>query len=224
MPDAPGDAMDARVDRDPAARAADHAGIERLTEELLPALIAKLASTRLGEIEVREGEWRIRLRRPAIDGVSYGRRSTDRASRSQPGHEGHGHAPGAVEPHVRRPAGSAGGAGSGGLLPVGPGHGDPGSNGHGGHAAGGGGDDGAPGRVVATSPAVGVFVPGSSSAAGTKVRAGDRLGVVDMLGVPQEVLAPVDGVVGATLVEAGTAVEYGQELVRIELAVGSEER
>ena len=31
------------------------------------------------------------------------------------------------------------------------------------------------------------------------------------------VTAPADGIVGATLVEAGTAVEYGQELIRIEL-------
>ena len=49
--------------------------------------------------------------------------------------------------------------------------------------------------------------------AGTRVRAGDRLGAVDMLGVAQEVVAPVDGLVGASLVEAGEAVEYGQELV-----------
>jgi biotin carboxyl carrier protein len=48
------------------------------------------------------------------------------------------------------------------------------------------------------------------------VRAGDRLGAVDVLGVPQEVVAPVDGVVGPALVDAGQAVEYGQDLVRIE--------
>jgi biotin carboxyl carrier protein len=58
--------------------------------------------------------------------------------------------------------------------------------------------------------------------AGTRVRAGDRLGVVDMLGVPHEVVAPMDGVIGASLVEAGHAVEYGQELIRIELAAGRE--
>jgi biotin carboxyl carrier protein len=52
---------------------------------------------------------------------------------------------------------------------------------------------------------------------GTRVRAGDRLGDVDMLGVRQEVSSPVDGILGATLVEAGDAVEYGQDLVRIEL-------
>ncbi len=39
-----------------------------------------------------------------------------------------------------------------------------------------------------------------------------------MLGVPQEVVAPADGVVGASLVEAGDAVEYGQDLIVIEFA------
>ena len=65
---------------------------------------------------------------------------------------------------------------------------------------------------------------GSSSRAndartGTRVRAGDRLGSIDVLGVAQEVVAPVDGVVGASLVESGDAVEYGQELIVIELAM-----
>ena len=39
-----------------------------------------------------------------------------------------------------------------------------------------------------------------------------------MLGIPQEVVAPIDGIVGASLVEPGQAVEYGQELVLIEPA------
>ncbi len=39
-----------------------------------------------------------------------------------------------------------------------------------------------------------------------------------MLGVPQEVVAPADGVVGASLVEPGDAVEYGQDLIVIEFA------
>jgi pyruvate/2-oxoglutarate dehydrogenase complex dihydrolipoamide acyltransferase (E2) component len=37
-----------------------------------------------------------------------------------------------------------------------------------------------------------------------------------MLGIGQEVVAPVDGIVGASLVDAGDAVEYGQELLVIE--------
>jgi biotin carboxyl carrier protein len=72
---------------------------------------------------------------------------------------------------------------------------------------------------VATSPAVGVFQPRKDLTAGTRVRAGDRLGAVDMLGVAQEVIAPIDGIVGESLVEPGDAVEYGQELLIIDFGV-----
>jgi biotin carboxyl carrier protein len=51
------------------------------------------------------------------------------------------------------------------------------------------------------------------------VRAVDPLGAVDMLGVAQEVVAPIDGLVGQSLVEPCDAVEYGQELIVIELGV-----
>jgi biotin carboxyl carrier protein len=74
---------------------------------------------------------------------------------------------------------------------------------------------------VATSPAVGIFRPRQEAKGGTRVRAGDPLGVVDVLGIPQEVVAPADGVVGASLVDAGESVEYGQELVVIELVTAS---
>lgn len=228
MPDGSRDGEDGPVTRDPVARAADHAGIERLTDELLPALIAKLGTTRLGEIEVREGDWRVRLRRPAQEAVDAGRRAApDRPSRSQPGHEGHGHAAAALEPHARR--GSAPPSGGNGSVPalaaVGPGRGDTGANGRGAGGTGHGGGHGSdPVDSLATSPAVGVFVPSPNLTSGMRVRAGDRLGIVDMLGVPQEVLAPDDGIVGEVLVEGGTAVEYGQELIRIELAAATEAR
>lgn len=55
----------ARAARTPGQRAADHAAIDRLADDLLPALIAKLGATDLGELEVREDDWRVRLRRPA---------------------------------------------------------------------------------------------------------------------------------------------------------------
>jgi acetyl-CoA carboxylase biotin carboxyl carrier protein len=77
-------------------------------------------------------------------------------------------------------------------------------------------DDEAELRTIATSPAVGVYQPRPDARPGTRVQAGDRLGVVDMLGVPQEVVAPIDGIVGISLVEPGQAVEYGQELVVID--------
>jgi len=190
--------------RDPRARLDDHASIGRLADELLPSLIARLGATGLGEIEVREGDWRVRLRRPTDGTARHDRRATDRPSRTQPGHAGHGHAPAAVEGH--RAAGARAS-----LTAVGPGA-------AGGDAPGGGAEAAARHRAVATSPAVGIFRARPGASAGTKVRAGDRLAVVEMLGVPHDVVAPVDGNVGASLVEPGEAVEYGQELIRIELA------
>jgi len=178
-----------------ATRKADHAGIARLAEELLPALIAKLGSTQLGELEVREGDWQVRLRRPYGTAPGEGRRATDKPSRSQPGHEGHGHGRAAPEGH----RGSKGSGGS--------------TNGTGSR------EDAEKSRSIATSPAVGIFQPGPRAASGTRVRAGDSLGSVNVLGVPQDVLAPADGIVGGTIVEDGTAVEYGQDLIRIELAM-----
>jgi biotin carboxyl carrier protein len=202
---------DTRLERDPAERAADHAAIDRLTDELLPALIAKLGATGLGELEVREGGWRVRLRRPA-DGVATANRDRRAGDRDR-------------ERGTRGPTG-AGAHGS--LTAVGPGRdgrdgsgeregrdGRDGRNGSGDAHNGTGRDSD---RIVATSPAVGIFRPRPEARAGTRVRAGDRLGSVDMLGVAQEVVSPSDGVVGASLVEAGDAVEYGQELILIEFA------
>lgn len=197
-------------------RLADHAAIERLADDLVPALIAKLGASNLGEIEIGEDAWTVRVRRPA-DGTAHNRRSSDRASRAQPGHAGHGHAAGGFEGHrvarEARPAsvstnGSAPGAVA--FTPAGA------------HAGGDGQPDA--NRAIATSPAVGVFQPRPEARAGTRVRAGDRLGAVEMLGVPQDVVAPAAGIVGATLVESGQAVEYGQELVVIELAARAAER
>lgn len=194
-----------QADRSAAERAADHAAIGRLTGELLPALIAKLGATGLGELEVREGAWRVRLRRPG-DGTS-GAASRERR-------------PGERERAARSGAGQTGAHGQVGLTPVGPGrdsHDRPRDR----ESRDGRDVEGAPrgdGRIVARSPAVGIFQPLSEARAGTKVRAGDRLGSVDMLGILQEVVAPSDGVVGATLVETGDAVEYGQDLILIEFA------
>jgi biotin carboxyl carrier protein len=186
--------------RTAAERAADHAAIAGSIDELLPALIAKLGATGLAELEVRESGLRVRLRRPVDPPIGHDRRATDRVrgdrARGQAGAVPSGH-----------PAG---------MTPVGPGRetrdgrdARPGGDGH----------DAArldEPRAVATSPAVGIYQPRPEARAGTRVRAGDRIGMVDMLGVPQEVVAPVDGLVGASLVEAGEAVEYGQELVVIE--------
>ncbi len=204
-----------RGTRSPEARVADHATIDRLAEDLVPALIAKLSASGLGEIEVGEGEWTIRLRRAGDATPGQGRRVSDKASRSQPGHAGHGHGPGGFEGHRSARDGKSGGAihatSTNGATPAGGF--EPGSGAS--HRSDGGSD---PHRVVATSPAVGVFQPRVDLKPGARVRSGDRLGAVDMLGIAQEVAAPADGILGASLVEAGQAVEYGQELIVIELA------
>lgn len=214
-PPAGSGARDAGRDRAAAGnRNADHAEIGRLADVLLPALIAKLSTTRLGELEVREGEWRVRLRRPAAPDQNFGRRATDKPSRSQPGHEGHGHPRGAPEALQRTR-----------LTGVGPGDGAIATNGGGAaRPATAGGRSSERDRNVAFSPAVGVFHPGPKTASGTRVRKDEAIATVDVLGVPQEVMAPADGIVATTLVEGGTAVEYGQELVRFELTAPAEAR
>ena len=186
--------------------AADHAAIERLASELLPAPIAKLGATGLGELEVRQDGWRVRLRRPA-DGVARGdRRPAGGAARSQPGYRPRPRSPSHRGHRGARASASTNGAGPGPQVPVGPGP-----------------------RCLQPCPTmgrrspsrlrVGVFRPNADTTAGRRVRAGDRLGVVDVLGVLQEVVAPVDGILGGSSSMGGEAVEYGQDLVVIESAV-----
>jgi biotin carboxyl carrier protein len=171
--------------RDAAERAADHAAIDRLSGDLLPALIAKLGATGLGELEVREGTWRVRLRRPTGSsgtGSTRDRRPGERSPAERGGERPSGDRPSRSPGHHPEPSGT-----------VKVDH-----------------------RSVATSPAVGIYQPRTDLSTGTRVRSGDRLGAVDMLGIAQEVVAPVDGIVGASLVEPGDAVEYGQGLIVIE--------
>jgi len=188
-------------DRD---RDSDLVAIDALIDRLVPALTAKLAATHLGELEVREGDWKIRLRRPATAGSWNGeaRRATDRGGRSA----GSGSAAPPHDPHrVATPGGSNGATPGGGHaahttgLPARPTHEDE-------------------TRRVATSPAVGVFRPNARATVGTRVREGDALGHVDVLGVREDVLSPADGLGGELLTDAGNAVEYGQELLVIALA------
>jgi len=165
------------AERSVAERVADHAALDQLAATLLPALIAKFGASALGEIEVREGNWRIRLRRP-LDGAQPARQARP------------------AERAADKPARPAAHPLDGLIART-------------------------ESRGVATSPAVGIYRPRTDLHAGERVRAGDRLGAVDMLGVAQEVVAPADGVVGTSLAESGDAVEYGQELLVIELTPGS---
>jgi biotin carboxyl carrier protein len=199
------------ADRTEAGRLADHAAIDRLTDDVVPALVAKLAASGLGEIEVREGDWHVRLRMPPGEApppparragapVRHPTGASGAAAPATPG------APGAAESRRSTDGTWEALPTAGGLrAPITDPDRVP--------------DEHAPRpRAVATSPAVGIFRPRDGVTVGSRVRAGDRLGVVDVLGVPHDVLAPADGVVGGRYVEPGEGVEYGQELVRIELA------
>ena len=165
----------------------DHEAIARLADDLLPALIAKLAASGLGEIEVREGDWKARLRMPAPSEEARGS-----AAKAAEGMAGHVHVPARGVPSHGRPEERDR-------------HPRPEQ------------EAAAERRISARSPAVGVYQPLRDLAVGMRVRSGDRIGSVNVLGVNQDVVSPVDGVIGSSLAEAGEAVEYGQELVRIEL-------
>jgi acetyl-CoA carboxylase biotin carboxyl carrier protein len=164
-------------ERTAAQRKADHAGLARLSETLLPALVAKLNGSGLGELEVHEGDWKIRLRRQASAGGGHRRPERVR--------------PVSLAPERRDAAHAA-------VVTV-PADAEAARDGH---------------RAVVTSPAVGMFR--AVAKVGSAVRQGDRIATVDLLGIPQDVVAPIDGLLSDVLVESGEAVEYGEEVAVIE--------
>ena len=167
----------------------DHAAIRRIADELLPALMARLEAGPLGELEVSQDGWRLRLRKP-LDRVSStgdpppGSAAATRGAKGDRSRDGS--RDGSPAKGVGRPER--------------------------------GSERTEPARRAITSPAVGTFHPRAGSGLGRAVRAGDVVGHVEVLGVPQEVLAPFDGTLGRVLVEPGQVVEYGEQLMRIESA------
>ena len=163
-----------------ATRAADHAAIERLTGELLPgARRASSARPASGSSRSARGlAWRVRLRRRPDAAEPRDRRARSPGTSVTAAPD----APGAPGSRLGRPRRRPRRATNGSHHPTflesdrrrGP-----------------------DARSVATSPAVGTFQPRADLRPGSRVRGGDRLGVVDMLGIAQEVVAPVDGIVGA---------------------------
>ncbi len=206
------------------------AEISRLASDLVPSLAAALVAGDLAELEIRQRGWRVRVRRNAdggaaadIDAAGARRRLGARA---------------AIDRHAaERERGRSDARADGGesqresRSSDGPVPGDAarptGATSTNGTAAAGDdagtrrrGERGDAFRVVATSPAVGLFRLGTGMRPGTRVRSGDVVGIVDVLGVPQEVTAPVDAIVMHALVEDDQAVEYGQSLVELERASG----
>jgi len=202
----------------------ERARIAQLAGDLLPALIARLDASDLGELEVRGEGWRVRLRkpfdrrRPPVLAESRRRRGRQPEAGAAPG-------PTPVMAQARTSAASSDST----AVSTSPASAQAGattarmaSSGAAASAVAGRGGDGGPGpddkgRIVATSPAVGYFGSRDGFGAGRSVRAGDVVGYVDCLGVRYEVVAPVDGVLGRTIAQPGEAVEYGQPLVHIGL-------
>jgi len=89
-------------DRTPAQRQADHASLARLSDALVPALVAKLTGSGLGELEVREGDWRIRVRRPPGSGTqtAAGARRGERPRLAAHSHPADAHKGSARPSHV----------------------------------------------------------------------------------------------------------------------------
>ena len=183
---------------------ADAAAIGHLVDEILPLLIARFRAGRMGELEVRREGWHVRVRRPFDEPsqtvVTAAPRATEAGRRGRSAGAGQTSAGG----HA---ASAAGSVSPSGLAAVGPGR--P-LDGHGAASAA------ATSSLVATSPGVGYYTTRDGVATGSQVRGGDVLGHVDVLGVRQEVVAPGDGIVARLMAEAGEAVEYGQDLVRLE--------
>jgi len=208
--------------------------IESLADDLLPALIGRLESSALGELEVRTADWRVRLSRAAggadqAAALAVSATGTSTAGTSAP------------TAHLASAVGAltAGGRGAGTAadgsrgvsavaaphLPV-PTRVLAGGTGTGaGTGAGAGAGTAAPGHPglsgtaivhVAISPAVGFLVVRDGYGPGRVVHAGEVVGQVDCLGVMRDVTAPEDGVIARNLAEQGEAVEYGQPLFDIE--------
>jgi len=162
--------------------------IARLATDTLPRLIERMTKSELGELEVREDGWRIRLRRPvALTAGAGDTKGRPAAERPRPTSAGS-----ATSAHAERISSTARAGQSTRLDTT---------------------------RGTVTSPAVGYFTSRDGVSNGTKIASGDLLGHVDVLGVRQEVVAPIDGVVGGLEVESGQAIEYGQRIALIDVNV-----
>ena len=76
----------------------------------------------------------------------------------------------------------------------------------------------APTGTVITATAVGLYrQPKVALQAGDSVTRGQIVAIVESMKVPSEIAAPEDGVVREVLVEPGRGVEYGQELLVLDV-------
>jgi acetyl-CoA carboxylase biotin carboxyl carrier protein len=193
------------------------ARIEGLADDLLPALIARLESSALGELEVRTAGWRVRVCKPAgaADRAAGLAASVAGTSATAGGPTAAGHDHGVPLAHELSTSARGGAVAAAPHLPV-PTRALAGSTGAGTGAAQHPGFADTATVHVAISPAVGFLVVRDGYGPGRAVHAGEVVGHVDCLGVPREVIVPEDGVIARNLAEQGEAVEYGQPLFDIE--------
>jgi biotin carboxyl carrier protein len=196
--------------------------LDRLANEIVPLLIARLGDSRLGELEIRDGDWRVRVRRVARDTRAS---EANRAAASPSADHGRPrHGPRREPADAATPAPRSGQAAQlSGRLGTPSGNGEtaaveavrPGAPGSDSARAHGGPDE--PRRIMARAPAVGYYVPTDGLSTGKIVAADDVIGQIDVLGVRQAVTSPAAGIVSRLLAQAGEAVEYGQELLQIDV-------
>jgi acetyl-CoA carboxylase biotin carboxyl carrier protein len=162
--------------------------IRRAVDELLPELTERLSRHGLGEIEVRDGDLRLRIS-ASPDGTDTGRPA---AARSPAAEAIASPAPQAADP-IERARGTAAEPRPSAADAMAD------SSGH-----------------AVSSPAIGYFVYGEGLGPGLSVEKGDPLGYVEMLGVRHDVRAPRSGRVRNLVAESGEPVEYGQVVVELE--------
>jgi biotin carboxyl carrier protein len=79
------EAPEVPLEQRPNGNGTDHQAISRLADELLPLLISRLGASGLGELEVRQDGWRVRLRRGANAANGASKRPTVGAERRPDG-------------------------------------------------------------------------------------------------------------------------------------------
>jgi biotin carboxyl carrier protein len=62
----------------------ERATIARLADEVVPMLIERLGKSSLGELEVRENGWRVRLRKPLADGAAQAAQQQQQSRQPHP--------------------------------------------------------------------------------------------------------------------------------------------
>lgn len=69
-----------------------------------------------------------------------------------------------------------------------------------------------------TAPMVGMYHKSGSDLLGAKIRTGQTVGAIESMKLMNDILSDIEGTITEVLVEDGHAVEYGQNLFKVETA------